>query len=88
VQADAGGRAQSLSAMRVVKAFGGERARTSTRAGSSTRSSPVRRRPDGVDWYLSGMLLRRAERAFHRLEEDWPAGFEEVVEASHRALGR
>jgi hypothetical protein len=46
------------------------------------------RRPAAVDWYLSAMLLRRAERPFHRLEEDWPARVEELVEAADRALGR
>jgi hypothetical protein len=46
------------------------------------------RRPEAVEWYLSAMLLRRAERPFHRLEEDWPARVEELVEAADRALGR
>jgi hypothetical protein len=46
-----------------------------------------RRRPDGLEFYLSAVLLRRAERPFHRLEEDWPARVEELVGAAERALG-
>jgi len=44
------------------------------------------RRPEGLAFYVSAMLLRRAERPFHRLEEDWPARVEQLVEAAERAL--
>jgi hypothetical protein len=44
------------------------------------------RRPEGIQWYLSATLLRRAERPFHRLEEDWPARVEDLVGAAERAL--
>jgi hypothetical protein len=44
-------------------------------------------RPDGLRWYLSASLLRRAERPFRTLEEDWPAHVEELVDAADRALG-
>jgi Phosphotransferase enzyme family len=46
------------------------------------------RRPDALDWYLAAALLRRAERPFRVLEEDWPARVEELVDAADRALGR
>jgi aminoglycoside phosphotransferase (APT) family kinase protein len=42
--------------------------------------------PDGLRWYLSASLLRRAERPFRSLEEDWPAHVEELVTAAERAL--
>lgn len=45
------------------------------------------RRPLGLEFYVWAMLLRRAERPFHRLEEDWPARVEELVDAADRALG-
>jgi aminoglycoside phosphotransferase (APT) family kinase protein len=44
-------------------------------------------RPEGLSWYLSASLLRRAERPFRSLEEDWPARVEELVDAADRALG-
>jgi aminoglycoside phosphotransferase (APT) family kinase protein len=44
-------------------------------------------RPEGLRWYLSASLLRRAERPFRTLEEDWPARVEELVDAADRALG-
>jgi ATP-binding cassette, subfamily B, bacterial len=46
------------------------------------------RRPQGLRWFLSASLLRRAERPFRTLEEDWPAHVEELVDAAERALGR
>jgi aminoglycoside phosphotransferase (APT) family kinase protein len=44
-------------------------------------------RPEGLAWYLSASLLRRAERPFRTLEEDWPGRVEELVDAAERALG-
>ena len=44
-------------------------------------------RPEGLRWYLSASLLRRAERPFRTLVEDWPARVEELVDAADRALG-
>jgi hypothetical protein len=44
-------------------------------------------RPEGLRWYLSASLLRRAERPFRTLEEDWPAHVEALVDAADRALG-
>jgi ATP-binding cassette subfamily B protein len=44
-------------------------------------------RPEGLRWYLSASLLRRAERPFRTLEEDWPARVEALVDAADRALG-
>jgi aminoglycoside phosphotransferase (APT) family kinase protein len=44
-------------------------------------------RPQGLRWFLSASLLRRAERPFRALEEDWPAHVEELVEKAERALG-
>jgi hypothetical protein len=45
-------------------------------------------RPDALRWHLSAMLLRRAERPFRKLQEDWPARAAELVAASEDALGR
>ena len=42
--------------------------------------------PEALDWYLSACLLRRAERPFRALEEDWPARMEELVDAAEAAL--
>jgi hypothetical protein len=42
--------------------------------------------PDALGWYLSASLLRRAERPFRVLEEDWPARVEELVDAAEAAL--
>src|SRR4051794_30593316 len=44
-------------------------------------------RPEGLRWYLSASLLRRAGRPFRSLEEDWPARVEALVDAADRALG-
>jgi hypothetical protein len=44
------------------------------------------RRPDALRWYLAANLLRRAERPFRALEEDWPARVEALVAAAARAL--
>jgi hypothetical protein len=44
-------------------------------------------RPEGLRWYLSASLLRRAGRPFRSLEEDWPAHVEALVDAADRALG-
>jgi ATP-binding cassette, subfamily B, bacterial len=43
-------------------------------------------RPEGLRWYLSAALLRRAERPFRVLEEDWPERVEELVDAAEAAL--
>jgi ATP-binding cassette subfamily B protein len=43
-------------------------------------------RAEGLSWYLSAALLRRAERPFRVLEEDWPARVEELVDAADVAL--
>jgi aminoglycoside phosphotransferase (APT) family kinase protein len=43
-------------------------------------------RPDGLAWYVSASILRRAERPFRTLEEDWPNRVEELVDAAERAL--
>jgi aminoglycoside phosphotransferase (APT) family kinase protein len=43
-------------------------------------------RPDGLRWYLSASLLRRAERPFRILDEDWPTRVEELVDAAEAAL--
>jgi ABC-type multidrug transport system fused ATPase/permease subunit len=43
-------------------------------------------RPGALSWYLSASLLRRAERPFRVLEEDWPTRVEELVEAAAAAL--
>jgi hypothetical protein len=45
-------------------------------------------RPEGLSWYLSASLLRRAERPFRVLEEDWPARVEALVDAAEAALER
>jgi ATP-binding cassette, subfamily B, bacterial len=44
-------------------------------------------RPYGLDWYLSASLLRRAERPFRSLEEDWPERIDALVESAERPLG-
>ena len=44
------------------------------------------RRPDALRWYVAANLLRRAERPFRALEEDWPARVEALVAAAARAL--
>jgi aminoglycoside phosphotransferase (APT) family kinase protein len=43
-------------------------------------------RPDALRWYLSASLLRRAERPFRVLEEDWPDRVEQLVDAAEAAL--
>ena len=43
-------------------------------------------RPEALDWYLSAALLRRAQRPFRVLEEDWPARVEALVDAAEGAL--
>jgi aminoglycoside phosphotransferase (APT) family kinase protein len=43
-------------------------------------------RPEGLSWYLAASLLRRAERPFRQLEEDWPAHVEALVDAAEGAL--
>jgi ATP-binding cassette, subfamily B, bacterial len=42
--------------------------------------------PDGMRWYLAAALLRRAERPFRVLDEDWPARAEALVDAAEEAL--
>jgi ABC-type multidrug transport system ATPase subunit len=42
--------------------------------------------PDGIRWHLSALLVRRAERPFGTLQEDWPARVEEIVGAAEKAL--
>ena len=44
------------------------------------------REPEALRWYLAANLLRRAERPFRALEEDWPARVEALVVAAARAL--
>jgi ABC-type multidrug transport system fused ATPase/permease subunit len=44
-------------------------------------------RPEALRWHLSALLLRRAERPFRTLQEDWPARAEELVAAADAALG-
>jgi ABC-type multidrug transport system fused ATPase/permease subunit len=43
-------------------------------------------RPDGLAWYVSASILRRAERPFRSLAEDWPARGEALVDTAERAL--
>jgi aminoglycoside phosphotransferase (APT) family kinase protein len=43
-------------------------------------------RPDGLAWYMSASILRRAERPFRTLEEDWPTRVEALLDAAGRAL--
>ena len=45
-------------------------------------------RPAALRWHVACMLLRRAERPFRALEEDWPVRVEEIVAAGHAALDR
>jgi ABC-type multidrug transport system fused ATPase/permease subunit len=44
-------------------------------------------RPEALRWHLSALMLRRAERPFRTLQEDWPARAEELVAAADAALG-
>ena len=44
-------------------------------------------RPEALSWYVSASLLRRAERPFRVLEEDWPARVEDLVADAEAALG-
>ncbi len=43
-------------------------------------------RPEALQWYLAANLLRRAERPFRALEEDWPARVEALVAGAARVL--
>jgi Ser/Thr protein kinase RdoA (MazF antagonist) len=42
--------------------------------------------PEAIRWHLSALLVRRAERPFGTLQEDWPARVEEIVGAAEKAL--
>jgi ABC-type multidrug transport system ATPase subunit len=44
------------------------------------------RRPEALEWYLAANLLRRAERPFRALEEDWPTRVEALVASAARVL--
>jgi hypothetical protein len=41
-------------------------------------------RPDGLDWYLSALILRRSSHPFRRLRDDWPHRVEAMVGAAER----
>ena len=43
-------------------------------------------RPEGLAWYVSASVLRRAERPFRALEEDWPTRVEQLLDTAERAL--
>jgi hypothetical protein len=45
-------------------------------------------RPDGLDWYLSALILRRASHPFKRFRPDWPGRVEAMVAAAESALER
>jgi hypothetical protein len=45
-------------------------------------------RPDGLDWYLSALILRRSSHPFRRLRPDWPDRMEAIVAAAESALER
>jgi thiamine kinase-like enzyme len=45
------------------------------------------RRPVGLDWYLSALILRRASHPFRRMREDWPVRVETMLRAAEEALG-
>jgi phosphotransferase family enzyme len=44
------------------------------------------REPEALQWYVAATLLRRAERPFRALEEDWPARVEALVATAARTL--
>jgi hypothetical protein len=43
-------------------------------------------RPEGLDWYLAAMILRRSSHPFRRMLEDWPERVEEMVRSAEEAL--
>ena len=46
------------------------------------------RRPPGIAWFLSTVLLRRSTIPFRRQVDDWPAELEKRLDAAASALGR
>jgi hypothetical protein len=44
------------------------------------------RRPDGIAWFLSAVLLRRSLIPFRRQADDWPEAIAERLEAASQAL--
>ena len=45
-------------------------------------------RPEGLDWYFSTLILRRASHPFRRFRPDWPGRVEAMVTAAESALER
>jgi ATP-binding cassette subfamily B protein len=45
-------------------------------------------RPEGLDWYFSALILRRASHPFRRCRADWPDRVEAMVAAAEAALER
>jgi hypothetical protein len=43
-------------------------------------------RPEGLDWYLSALILRRASHPFRRMRPDWPERVAAMVGAAGEAL--
>jgi len=45
-------------------------------------------RPEGLDWYLSALILRRSSHPFRRFRPDWPGRVEAMLAAAESALER
>jgi aminoglycoside phosphotransferase (APT) family kinase protein len=45
-------------------------------------------RPEGLDWYFSALILRRASHPFRRFRPDWPDRVGAMVQAAEAALER
>ncbi len=45
-------------------------------------------RPEGLDWYFSSLILRRASHPFRHFRPDWPDRVEEMLAAAEAALQR
>jgi ATP-binding cassette subfamily B protein len=43
-------------------------------------------RPEGLDWYFSTLILRRASHPFRRIRNDWPERVERMVASAEEAL--
>jgi aminoglycoside phosphotransferase (APT) family kinase protein len=43
-------------------------------------------RPEGLDWYLAALILRRSSHPFRRMRPDWPQRVEAMVGAAEEAL--
>jgi aminoglycoside phosphotransferase (APT) family kinase protein len=43
-------------------------------------------RPEGLDWYLAALILRRSSHPFRRMRPDWPERVEAMVNAAEEAL--